>query len=93
MSKYFVCCEECFESIGKRNTNAARFWMDLCALRLKKGEVFTLKTLDFPELRALELLGFLVSTDKNSEIAVRIKGHCHTAEGQVFFCLKEGRHE
>ncbi len=92
MSRYFICCEQCFESIGKRNTNAARFWMDLCALKLEKGEIFVLKTCDFPELRALELLGFVVSTDIHSGIALRIKGHCHTEDGQHFFCLKEGNH-
>ncbi len=93
MSKYFVCCEQCFETIGKRNTRAARLWMDLCAMRLATSEVFTLKTLDFPELRVLETLGFVVSTDKPQSIAIRIKGHMNTEDGQSFFCVKEGRHE
>jgi len=93
MTRYFVCCEECFERIGKRNTRAARLWMDLCAMRLATNEVFTIKTLDFPELRTLELLGYIVSTEKPKSIALRVKGLGQTTEGEHFFCLQGGRHE
>jgi hypothetical protein len=93
MSKYFICCEKCFEVIGKKNTKAARVWMDLCALRLAQGEVINLQIQDFPELRTLELLGFLVSTDHPYSTSIRIAGHIHTVEGQDFFCLKQGQHE
>ena len=93
MSKYFVCCEKCFETIGKRNTRAARLWMDFCAMRLQNGQPVILKTPDFPELRILEMLGFLVSTDQQNCLAVRVNGHMNTLAGEHFFCVKEGRHE
>jgi hypothetical protein len=93
MSKYFVCCEKCFETIGQKSTNAARLWMDLCALRLQEGTIVSIRTQDFPELRILELLGFVVSTDKPQNVVIRINGHQLTNEGQDFFCLKEGQHE
>jgi hypothetical protein len=92
-SNYFICCEQCFEAIGRRNTNAARLWMDLCAMRLATSEVFTLKTSDFPELRILETLGFVVSTEKPQSLAIRLKGHMNTVGGEDFFCVKAGRHE
>jgi len=79
--------------IGKKSTNAAKLWMDLCAIRLSTSEVFTLETQDTPELRALELMGFVVSSDKCSGIAIKIKGHCSTYDGENLFCIKEGRHE
>ena len=93
MSKYFICCEKCFETIGKRNTVAARFWMDLCAMSLNKGQPVILETKDFPELRVLETLGFVVSSDRLKTIAVRVNGHCHTDDGQPCFCLQGGEHE
>lgn len=93
MSNYFICCEECFETIGKRNTNAARLWMDVCALKLEKGEVVELQLGDFAELRILEMLGYVVSTEKENCIVLKINGHMYTEDGQHFFCVKEGRHE
>ena len=93
MSKYFACCERCFETIGKRSTNAAKLWLDLCALRLVKGDTITMDIQDFPELRSLEVLGFVVSTDKPGSIVIKVKGHCLTEDGDDFFCVREGEHE
>lgn len=68
-------------------------WMDFCALRLDHGELAFLKPSDFPELRVLEMLGFLVSTDLERCLAVRVNGHMHTESGEHFFCAKKGRHD
>ncbi len=91
-SKYFVCCADCFESIGKRSTSAARLWMDLCALECQYGLV-NLKGVDNPCLRTLEHLGFLTTTDRPKHVTIRLKGRMVTEEGQPFFCCKEGLHE
>lgn len=93
MGKYFICCEKCFEVIAKRNTTCARLWMDLCAIRLKRGEYVELYSLDFPELRILEKLGFVVSTDRPEKICIRIKGYSQTPDGEDLFCLKAGKHD
>ncbi len=93
MTKYFICCEKCFETIGRRNTTAARLWMDFCAMRLENNGVVVLDTVDFPELRLLETLGFVVSTDQDHSIAIRVNGCMNTETGEPFFCVKEGRHE
>lgn len=93
MSKYFICCEQCFEDIGKRNTRAAKLWMDFCAMHMNYDqEIFSLNTLDFPELRVLETLGFLVSTDQERNLAVKVNGYCKSMDGDHFFCVKEGNH-
>jgi len=92
MGKYFICCERCFETIGKRNTRAAKIWMDFCALKLERGHVFEIKNIDFPELRVLENLGFIVSTDRSDSLAIRVNGHMSTEDGQHFFCVKGGCH-
>lgn len=93
MNKYFICCEKCFEKIGKRNTKAAKLWMEFCAMRLQEGGIVVLQSADFPELRVLETMGFLVSTDQHNSLAVQVNGHMNTEEGEHFFCVKEGRHE
>jgi len=79
--------------VAKRNTNASRVWMDLCALSITKGNVFKLELQDFPELRILELLGGLVSTDTNQGIIIRVNGHLKNTEGEDTFCFKEGKHD
>lgn len=92
MSKYFVCCEKCFETIGKRNTRAARLWMDFCAHYLEYGEVIYMKNREFPELRILETMGFLVSTETEHGTAIKVKGHI-LDDDEHFFCIKEGDHD
>lgn len=67
--------------------------MDLCALSVLYGLTLKFPCQDFPELRILEQLGFVVSTENNSNIAIRINGHCHTIEGHDYFCLRRGKHD
>ena len=92
MNNSFVCCEQCFKTIGKRNVRAARLWLDFCAMKLQKGDYIYLKPQDFPELRVLETLGFLMSTDTDESIVVRVNGYMHTDDGAHFFCVKEDEH-
>ena len=92
MTRYFTCCEKCFQTIEKRNSKAANAWMHLCLLHLTKGlnlAVFK----DKPEIRALEILGFIVSTDFQTSISIKIKGHIMTDDGEHFFCAKGGHHD
>lgn len=90
--KYFICCEECFEKIGKKSTSAARLWMDLCAIECQYG-LINFKAFDDPALRTLETSGYIITTDKPKHINVRLIGRMETEEGQPFFCSKEGLHE
>lgn len=92
MNKYFICCERCFEIIGRKNTGAAKLWMNLCALCMQRGNLLEIYTRDLPELRQLETLGFLVTTDKSDNLAIKLKGHCMTEQGEDFFCIKDGNH-
>lgn len=92
MTNYFICCEACFERIGKRNTNAARLWMDLCALRMKHGDRVVVTSPELPELRQLETLGFIVTTEFKEKLGIYIKGHILSEDGQDFFCIEGGNH-
>ena len=92
MDNHFVCCDQCFEIIGNRSRKAARVWLDLCGLRLQRGEVFSLFMQDFPELRVLETLGYITTTDKPFEILVRLHGLKMLEDGVPFFCTSEVPH-
>lgn len=61
-------------------------------MRLDRGEVIKLRTTDFPELRLLETLGFLISTEEGYyHLAVKVKGHTLSIMGEHFFCIN-GEH-
>ncbi len=88
-----VCCEICFERLAKKSTSAARIWLDLCRLRMEKGEVFELIAQDFSELHTLELLGYVVTTDYPNRIGVFVNGYCITHTDDEIFCLEGGEHD
>ena len=91
MSKYFMCCDECFSNIAKKNSKAAKAWMDMCTLYLEKGNIF--RILECPAIQILEHLRFIVSVDEEDCIAIKVQGHMLTEEGEHFFCSQEGHHD
>lgn len=93
MTNYYSCCEDCFDTIAQRNTTAAKLWMDLCAMRLCTSEVFALKTEDFPELRILEVLGYVVSSETDQYIKIKMQGYYKNSDDVDLFCVKEGYHD
>lgn len=93
MSKYFVACEDCFECIAKKSTNAGRLWLDLCDLSTRKGLIFKIKCDDFIELRTLERLGFLCTTEEKEHLIIKMYGHGNTVTGEDYFCPLAGKHD
>ncbi len=86
MNEYYICCDECFDTVARRNTTAAMLWMDLCKISSRQGEVLYLEVQDFSELRTLEKLGFIVSTEMNNFLAVKVKGKHLAEDGEDLFC-------
>jgi len=84
MSKPGLCCDNCFGLIARRSTSAARLWLDLCDLQMQSQQ-FGLRTLDFPTLRLLEILGFILTTDIQGVIIVKVKGRVDDTLG-TYFC-------
>lgn len=94
MSSHFACCEKCFNDIAKTKTSASKLWLDLCNIMLQKGGIFHLRGEDNPELRWLEIKGFICSTETLYHIIIHVKGHMKTDDGEDFFCLNpDGHHE
>ncbi len=84
MSKPGLCCEKCFAKIAKRNTKAARIWLNLCEIQ-KTSSVFGIYMPDIPEFRVLEKLGFITSTETNEMILIKVHGKKVDSLG-LFFC-------
>jgi hypothetical protein len=67
--------------------------MDLCNLRIKRGEHVILKGEDCLELEILEKKGFIVTSDMPDNVAIHILCHMKTMDGDDFFCVKQGIHD
>lgn len=79
-----MCCDDCFALLARRNTSAAKLWMELCEVQVK-SEVFGLIMEDNAYLALLESLGFIVTTDMPDVIVVKVQGH-HKDNMGSFFC-------
>lgn len=86
MADYAMCCDECFDRISKRSTNAASLWLDLCCLFTRVGGIIRFESSANSYIRMLELLGFVVSTDAGNYVAVKLAGQKKLADGQDYFC-------
>ena len=93
MSEKYLCCDECFSHICKICTRSAKLWMDICSYYEKTGGIFGLKLPDFEELRTLEHMGFITTTENSDHIVVKMNG-IHVDRQGIYFCLGEfGQHE
>ncbi len=90
---YFICCQHCYERLKNRSAKAAKFWLAFCEHRMEFGEVIHIKNKESPELRTLEMMGFIITTDQKNGTAVKVLGHMQSEENEHFFCVKEGCHE
>lgn len=83
MSSDALCCDDCFHLIAKRNSTAASLWLDLCQLE-KTYNIFGLRMDDFPNLRLLETMGLLVSTDTDELIIIKVNGKKIDEDGPYY---------
>lgn len=79
-----ICCDLCFEKIGKKSPKAARLWLDLCDLHEYYKGVFSIAKFTNPELKQLENLGFLVTHENEHNLLVKMEGY--HASPCVYFC-------
>lgn len=84
MSNPKLCCDDCFELIAKRNTTAAKWWLDLCSIQ-DLHSIFGLKILDNEFLQLLEHLRFITTTETQELIVVKVHGKKTDSLGS-FFC-------
>lgn len=88
----FVCCFECFQDIVKENPAASKIWLDLCSLVEDPGDLIVFKSLDFDELQYLEKCGFIITTETDKELIIKVLGVEEDEEGEQYCCIKRGDH-
>ena len=86
MKSKYTCCMTCFDKIAKEDTNSVRIWLDMCRIAHEISPLFKIRIEDFEELRVLELLGFLTSTEVQDGIIVRVHGNQRYPYGS-HFCI------
>jgi hypothetical protein len=85
MGSDIKCCDECVFWIARKDPSLAKFWMDICDIASKFGALFGLPYIHQEELRDLELLGFIETTDTKICILVKVKGKKEDTIG-TYFC-------
>lgn len=85
MSEKAVCCPTCFANLCMDNVSVATLWLELCDLHLQHG-IFLIDILDTFELNILENKGFIVSTEKDNYIIVKVLGQQVDEENQIYYC-------
>lgn len=85
MSSDIKCCDECVYWIAKKDVSLAKFWMDLCKISSEFGSLFGLTYSHQKELRDLELLGFIRTTDTSQCILIKMQGKKEDCIG-TYFC-------
>ena len=96
----FIACEQCVEILGRRSTKLVRTWLDLCGTYLALQHA-----IDVPvrgsyadswtgQIRFLEYLGYIVTTDTARGILIIPQGHHYDEEWQVkdVFCIDPQGH-
>lgn len=85
MSNDIKCCDDCVYWIAKKEVSLAKFWMDLCHISSNFGSLFGLPYSYQEEIRNLELLDFIVTTDVSVCILVKMKNKKEDITG-TYFC-------
>lgn len=84
------CCAECFDTIARKSTTAARLWMDLCEIQVETPSPFWLIMETERHLRMLEIMGYVVTTDTPLVTYIKVNGRVYDEDG-VCFCT-QGSH-
>jgi len=97
-----VCCSQCFDFIARKDTTAAKLWLDACAFCVKFEGIFKLKENRVPHtikhFRCLEELGFITTADGDDAVKVRVNGYdimemAGIPEGMDTFCIDREEHK
>lgn len=89
MKNKISCCDLCFDEIARKSSAAACLWLDLCSFG---QNLLVLNGNDTPQIRWLEILGYLRSTETANQILIQLEGYSETEDGDPYFCCWEEKH-
>lgn len=81
-----MCCSKCFERICSKSVSAGKLWLNLCEIQAAFCKRPLTSDEESKELKILESLGFITTTDTIPHIIVKINGQQEDEEG-IFFCI------
>lgn len=84
MSSEIKCCDECVFWIARKDPSLAKFWMDICNISSNFGPLFGLQYSLNDQIRDLELLDFIDTTDTKMCILIKMKGKKQDTQGSYF---------
>ncbi len=91
-----MCCNLCFREIAKKNTSAAKLWIDLCAHATNIGGLMAydeskLSAASVSLVSGLEKWGYLLSTDRPKDLVIKMLGWEFDV-GTDTFCINRFGH-
>lgn len=94
MVDYNFSCIDCCIDIMQKSKSASKLWLDMCSTcddeyfyMYMSGEE------DEIDIQLLENLGYLVTTETEDYIKIKMNGYIIDEENNAFFCIKNGHHE
>lgn len=90
--KCFGCCVSCFDKIAQKKPKAANLWLNICNVYTSVQGLFAVKNFDTKELRYLERNGFLVTSDDDEYIVIKLKGCLSDSKQNFVYCIEPKNH-
>lgn len=88
-----ACCPKCFEAIAQLNTRAAKLWVDMCEYTCFTGHDIILKDKYCgDDLIWLENFRYIISTDDDERIIVKLNGLTQDENGEDLYCMEIEKH-
>lgn len=82
-----IACDKCFYKIEKKSSYTAQIWLKFISLCYEsKTNVFLIKPFYYKDLRTLEMMKFILSTDVENYVAVKVLGSEKKDDVNVIFC-------
>jgi len=89
MNENYICCGDCFEVLAKKNTRSAKWWMDMCKLKMEFSEIrgnglFVIEDSDFEEITLIEKLKLISTCDCKDGVIIKVNGPKKDEDGLIF---------
>lgn len=88
-----ACCPRCFENIALYSTSAAKLWVDMCDYKSFTGQDIVFKDKYCgDDLIWLENFRYIISTDDDNRIIVKLNGLNQDENGEDLYCMEISKH-
>lgn len=82
-----LTCQKCFEAIEKKSSHCAEVWLSICKVFYEiNKKIILVKPFYYKELRTLEMMKFILTTDVEEAIAIRVLGEEKPQGKDIVFC-------